>query len=95
MSGISNLKKEPPLRFLDILLITSGDNEVNFFFIDVLYIAKKVKAAKERTAQSTKAAKTPQNDVRSFLEVPIQDITRDPLVDGIYNSLYDLYNAGD
>jgi hypothetical protein len=44
--------------------------------------AKPVKAAKERTARPTKAAKTPQDDVRSFLEVPIQDITRDPLVEG-------------
>jgi hypothetical protein len=43
--------------------------------------AKPVKAAKERTARPPKATKTPQDDVRSFLEVPIQDITRDPLVE--------------
>ncbi len=44
--------------------------------------ARSTKAAKERTAQPTKEARTPQDDVRSFLEVPIQDITRDPLVEG-------------
>jgi hypothetical protein len=44
----------------------------------LLHLFKKLQANPNVGA---KASKTPQDDVCSFLEVPIQDITRDPLVD--------------